>query len=376
MSKKRVHEIARELKEQHGIEFDNRAIIKELVSLGYDVKSTSSSLEDDQALAALQKIVETHKPKVAPLAPPVPAVAEEPSGKMVGAGLMSKKRVHEIGKELKEQHGIEFDNKAIVTELVSLGYDVKSHSSLLDGDQAIAAVQKIVENRKPKAAPAPVAPRGWVLRKVGESTVAPAVPSASRLDAPSAVRTGEPIGEIGNGRAAKQSAAPPIGPLRNRASAPPDVPAPGVLSGLKIFVDGSNVCHNFGLGVLDAVLVVLLRYGADRKQIDVVFDASFRHKIKGRPDGVLFEKGAKLGSWRQTAAGTTADAEIVARLRAYPSSVVVSNDTFRDHEEARGEFDARRFRLGPTEHDVLVHFPRSFGVGPVLQPYVSAISRQ
>ena len=86
---------------------------------------------------------------------------------------MSKKRVHEIAKELKEKHGIEFDNKQVVTELVSLGYDVKSHSSSLEDDQAIAAVQKIVEKRKPKAAPAPVAPKGFVVRrKVGEATVA------------------------------------------------------------------------------------------------------------------------------------------------------------------------------------------------------------
>ena len=35
----------------------------------------------------------------------------------------------------------------------------------------------------------------------------------------SAARTGEPIGEIANRKAAEQNAAPPIGPLRNRASA-------------------------------------------------------------------------------------------------------------------------------------------------------------
>jgi hypothetical protein len=63
---------------------------------------------------------------------------------------MSKKRVHEIAKELKG-HGIELDNKEVVTELVALGYDVKSHSSSLEDDQAIAAVQKIVDKKKPKA---------------------------------------------------------------------------------------------------------------------------------------------------------------------------------------------------------------------------------
>lgn len=82
---------------------------------------------------------------------------------------MSKKRVHEIAKELKEGHGIELDNKQVVTELQSLGYDVKSHSSSLEDDQAVAAIQKIVDKRKPKAAPAPVAPKGFVVRRrVGE----------------------------------------------------------------------------------------------------------------------------------------------------------------------------------------------------------------
>ncbi len=100
---------------------------------------------------------------------------------------MSKKRVHEIAKELKDKHGIEFDNKQVVAELTSLGYDVKSHSSSLEDDQAIAAVQRIVEKRKPKAAPAPVAPKGFVVRrKVGENMVATSVAAGARIDLPHA----------------------------------------------------------------------------------------------------------------------------------------------------------------------------------------------
>src|ERR1051326_2658912 len=80
---------------------------------------------------------------------------------------MSKKRVHEIAKELKD-HGVELDNKEVVTELAGLGYDVESHSSSLDDDQATAAVQKILDKRKPKQAAAPVAAKGFVVRrKVG-----------------------------------------------------------------------------------------------------------------------------------------------------------------------------------------------------------------
>jgi translation initiation factor IF-2 len=86
---------------------------------------------------------------------------------------MSKKRVHEIAKELKG-HGIELDNKEVVTELAALGYDVKSHSSSLDDDQATAAVQKILEKRKPKQAAPPVAAKGFVVRrKVGAPSGTP-----------------------------------------------------------------------------------------------------------------------------------------------------------------------------------------------------------
>src|SRR5215831_7180660 len=88
---------------------------------------------------------------------------------------MSKKRVHEIARELKAQ-GIELDNKEVVTELVALGYDVKSHSSSLEDDQATAAVQKIVDKRKPKVAAPPVAAKGFVVRKrTGPAPAGPAL---------------------------------------------------------------------------------------------------------------------------------------------------------------------------------------------------------
>ena len=70
MSKKRVHEIAKELK-AFGIDLDNKEVVTELAALGYDVKSHSSSLEDDQATSAVQRIVEKRKPRAAP--PPAAA---------------------------------------------------------------------------------------------------------------------------------------------------------------------------------------------------------------------------------------------------------------------------------------------------------------
>jgi translation initiation factor IF-2 len=77
---------------------------------------------------------------------------------------MTKKRVHELGKQLKEQ-GIELSNQELVEKLHQFGYDVKSHSSSLEDDQASAAYEKIVNERKPKAAPARATGPGFVVRR-------------------------------------------------------------------------------------------------------------------------------------------------------------------------------------------------------------------
>jgi translation initiation factor IF-2 len=144
---------------------------------------------------------------------------------------MSKKRVHEIAKELKN-HGIELDNKEVVTELAALGYDVKSHSSSLDDDQATAAVQKILDKRKPKQAAPPVTAKGFVVRRkvgapAGPSTeppqevphaapespaqpeAAPEAPRAAQPEAaPEAPRAAQPEGAPEAPRAAQPEGAP------------------------------------------------------------------------------------------------------------------------------------------------------------------------
>jgi len=90
---------------------------------------------------------------------------------------MSKKRVHEIAKELRS-HGIELDNKDVVHELLSLGYEVKSHSSSLEGDQAAAAIQRILDKRRPKPEPV-AAQKGFVVRRrAGEEVVSVVIPEA------------------------------------------------------------------------------------------------------------------------------------------------------------------------------------------------------
>jgi translation initiation factor IF-2 len=81
MSKKRVHELGKQLKE-HGIELSNNELVDKLHALGYtDVKSHSSSLEDDQAATAFEKIIGERKPKPAPAKP-------------TGPGFVVRKKVH------------------------------------------------------------------------------------------------------------------------------------------------------------------------------------------------------------------------------------------------------------------------------------------
>src|SRR5512137_1180048 len=80
MSKKRVHELAKQLKEA-GIELSNQELVEKLHALGYDVKSHSSSLEEDQCQAAYERIVAEKRPK---------APAPRPSG----PGFVVRKRAH------------------------------------------------------------------------------------------------------------------------------------------------------------------------------------------------------------------------------------------------------------------------------------------
>jgi translation initiation factor IF-2 len=87
---------------------------------------------------------------------------------------MSKKRVHELAKQLKEA-GIELSNQELVEKLHALGYDVKSHSSSLEEDQSQSAYERIVGEKKPKAAaPRPSGP-GFVVRKRAHVEPAPVV---------------------------------------------------------------------------------------------------------------------------------------------------------------------------------------------------------
>ena len=85
---------------------------------------------------------------------------------------MSKQRVHELGKMLKE-HGIELSNQELVEKLHALGYDVKSHSSSLEDDQAQSALERILAERKPKPSAVRAPGPGFVVRKKAHVEPAP-----------------------------------------------------------------------------------------------------------------------------------------------------------------------------------------------------------
>src|SRR6266540_2294657 len=134
---------------------------------------------------------------------------------------MSKKRVHELGKQLKE-HGIELSNQELVEKLHALGYDVKSHSSSLEDDQAASAFEKIVGEKKPKPAPVRPSGPGFVVRKRAH-TEPPTViaPAGAYVPEPEAAPA-----EIAAQSAEEGATQAPAAPGAAPAASP--TPAPGV----------------------------------------------------------------------------------------------------------------------------------------------------
>ncbi len=156
---------------------------------------------------------------------------------------MSKKRVHELGKQLKE-HGIELSNQELVEKLHALGYDAKSHSSSLEDDQAQAAFERILSERKPKPLPVRHAGPGFVVRKRAHTApeVAPfptpppvaapppvlAQPEPAPAVAEAQVEPGEPLGPAQPADALESApvvAEPQPTPATVPVEVPPAVPA-------------------------------------------------------------------------------------------------------------------------------------------------------
>jgi translation initiation factor IF-2 len=147
---------------------------------------------------------------------------------------MSKKRVHELAKSLKEQ-GIELSNQELVEKLHALGYDVKSHSSSLEDDQAQSAFEKILAEKKPKPAPVRATGPGFVVRRRVHTEPPPAPVVAQPPPPPPPVEEFEPQEEPTDD-AQPEAQPPPSGPeaappLAAQAQGPgpgdhPEAPAP------------------------------------------------------------------------------------------------------------------------------------------------------
>src|SRR5512137_513683 len=136
---------------------------------------------------------------------------------------MSKKRGHELAKQPKEQ-GIELSNQELVDRRHQLGFEVKSHSSSLDDDQAQAAFEKIAGEKKPKApAPRPAGP-GFVVRKKSTIPVPPVV--AAPVVAPAPVEPPPPVEAEEQAPEVEEAQAPGSEPVVPAISAAPAEGAP------------------------------------------------------------------------------------------------------------------------------------------------------
>ena len=110
---------------------------------------------------------------------------------------MAKKRVYELAKDLG------LSNKEMVDWLKTHEYDVKSHSSSLEDDQALAVTEKFRGERVPKAAAPKPSASGVVLRRKKADTLGP---------------DGQPLGEH------PEPPPPPVAPAVE--ARPPEPPPP------------------------------------------------------------------------------------------------------------------------------------------------------
>jgi translation initiation factor IF-2 len=119
---------------------------------------------------------------------------------------MAKKRVYELAKDLG------LSNKEMVDWLRAHEYDVKSHSSSLEDDQALAVTEKFKGERSPKAVVPKPSGSGVVLRRKRADTAA----EAEHEHAPDAVVI----------QAAPHAPAPAVAAAPLRAPQAPQIPQP------------------------------------------------------------------------------------------------------------------------------------------------------
>src|SRR5690242_12221473 len=99
---------------------------------------------------------------------------------------MAKKRVYELAKDLG------LSNKEMVEWLHSHEYDVKSHSSSLEDDQAQAVIEKFKGEKAPKAPAPKPSGSGVVLRRKRADTAAEAEHEHAPAEPPPAAKPPPP----------------------------------------------------------------------------------------------------------------------------------------------------------------------------------------
>ena len=127
---------------------------------------------------------------------------------------MAKKRVYELAKDLG------LSNKEMVDWLRAHEYDVKSHSSSLEDDQALAVVEKFKGEKGPKVEAPKPSGSGVVLRRKKADTAAEHEHAAA-LAAQQAAVVAEPAPRPVEVRKAE----PPPAPVPERKAEPPPAPA-------------------------------------------------------------------------------------------------------------------------------------------------------
>ena len=117
-------------------------------------------------------------------------------------------------------------------------------------------------------------------------------------------------------------------------------------------IDGSNVAHatEGDRPVLENIRLVSDKLQEEGYQAVVVVDAALRHQIDD-PDG--YERMVDRGGIRQAPAGTDADYFILSFAREL-EAVIVSNDRFRDREEAFSDVLERIIRFMVLEGEVVL----------------------
>lgn len=119
----------------------------------------------------------------------------------------------------------------------------------------------------------------------------------------------------------------------------------------KALVDGSNVAHSSEgeKARLRNIELVVARLEEDGLEPIVVVDAALRHQID---DAQKYEALIEGGEIRQAPAGTDADWFILSFAREL-NAYIVSNDRFRDRQEAFPDAHERMIRYMIVEDEVV-----------------------